>query len=89
LDGEFELRKFVAPEFVFGSGARFLLGRYLKNFAAKKVLLVTDPGIVSSGWLDEIIGALEFEGYGYEIYSRDFRLTLFFWLFFYYGNHYM
>jgi alcohol dehydrogenase class IV len=70
LDGEFELRKFVAPEFVFGSGARFLLGRYLKNFAAKKVLLVTDPGIVSSGWLDEIIGALESEGYDYEIYSN-------------------
>jgi alcohol dehydrogenase len=70
LNGEFELRKFVAPEFVFGSGARFLLGRYLKNFAAKKVLLVTDQGIISSGWLDEIIGALEFEGYDYKIYSN-------------------
>jgi alcohol dehydrogenase class IV len=70
LDNEFELRKFVAPEFVFGSGARFLLGRYLKNFGAKKVFLVTDPGIVSSGWLDEIIGALESEDYEYEIYSN-------------------
>ena len=70
MNGEFELRKFVAPEFVFGSGARFLLGRYLKNFEAKKVLLVTDPGIVSSGWLDEIIGALESEDYEYEIYSN-------------------
>jgi alcohol dehydrogenase class IV len=70
LDNEFELRKFVAPEFVFGSSARFLLGRYLKNFEAKKVLLVTDPGIVSSGWLDEIIGTLEFEDYEYEIYSN-------------------
>jgi alcohol dehydrogenase class IV len=70
LDNEFELRKFVAPEFVFGSSARFLLGRYLKNFEAKKVLLVTDPGIVSSGWLDEIIGTLESEDYEYEIYSN-------------------
>jgi alcohol dehydrogenase len=70
LDNEFELRKFVAPEFVFGSGARFLLGRYLKNFEAKKVLLVTDPGIVSSGWLDEIIGALESGDYEYELYSN-------------------
>ena len=70
MDNEFELRKFVAPEFVFGSGARFLLGRYLKNFEAKKVLLVTDPGIVSSGWLDEIIRALESEDYEYEIYSN-------------------
>lgn len=70
MDNEFELRKFVAPEFVFGSSARFLLGRYLKNFEAKKVLLVTDPGIVSSGWLDEIIGTLESEDYEYEIYSN-------------------
>ena len=70
MDNEFELRKFVAPEFVFGSGARLLLGQYLKNFEAKKVLLVTDPGIVSSGWLDEIIGALESEDYEYEIYSN-------------------
>jgi alcohol dehydrogenase class IV len=46
------------------------LGRYLKNFEAKKVLLVTDPGIVSSGWLDEIIGTLESEDYEYEIYSN-------------------
>ena len=70
MNNNFELRKFVAPEFVFGIGARFLLGRYLKNFEAKKVLLVTDPGIVSSGWLDEIIGALKSEDYEYEIYSN-------------------
>ncbi|WP_048190485.1 alcohol dehydrogenase-like regulatory protein ErcA [Methanobacterium sp. SMA-27] len=70
MDNEFELRKFVAPEFVFGSGARFLLGRYLKNFEANKVLLVTDPGIVSSGWLDEIIGALKSGDYEYELYSN-------------------
>ena len=50
MNGEFELRKFVAPEFVIGSGARFLLGRYLNNFAVKKVLRITDQGIISSGW---------------------------------------
>jgi alcohol dehydrogenase class IV len=70
LDGKFELRKFVAPEFVFGSQARFLLGRYLKNFAAKKVLLITDPGIISSGWLNDIVKALESENYDYEVYSN-------------------
>lgn len=70
MDGEFELRKFVAPEFVFGSGARNLLGRYLKNFAAKKIFLVTDNGIISSGWLDEIVEILESGCYDYEIYSN-------------------
>ena len=37
-----ELRKFVAPEFIFGLGARKLVGRYAKNCGARKVLLVTD-----------------------------------------------
>ena len=70
MDDEFELRKFVSPEFVFGSGARNLLGRYLKNFAAKKIFLVTDNGIISSGLLDEIIEILESGYYEYEIYSN-------------------
>lgn len=38
----FELRKFVAPEFVFGLNSRHLVGRYAANFGAHKVLLVSD-----------------------------------------------
>ena len=41
-----ELRKFVAPEFVFGVGARKLVGRYAANFGAHKVLVVTDAGVI-------------------------------------------
>lgn len=70
LEANFELRKFVAPEFVFGWDARLLVGRYLNNFAAKKVLLVTDSGIISSGWVDEVVGVLESKSYNYEIYSK-------------------
>ncbi len=54
-----ELRKFVAPELVFGLDARFLAGRYAKNFGARKVLIVSDPGIIAAGWLNEIILILE------------------------------
>ena len=32
----FELRKFVAPEFVFGIDARMLAGRYAKNFGGRQ-----------------------------------------------------
>ena len=70
LEANFELRKFVAPEFVFGLDARLLVGRYLKNFAAKKILLVTDNRVISSGWLDDVIGMLEKDSYNYEIYSK-------------------
>ena len=34
------LRKFVAPEIVFGAGALTLAGRYARNLGASKVFLV-------------------------------------------------
>jgi len=70
LEANFDLRKFVAPEFVFGLDARLLVGRYLNNFAAKKILMVTDKGVISSGWLDEVMDVLESDCYDYEIYSK-------------------
>jgi alcohol dehydrogenase len=47
-----ELRKFVAPEFVFGAGALQLVGRYARNFHARKALVVSDPGVIGAGWVD-------------------------------------
>lgn len=65
-----ELRKFVAPEFVFGVGARHLAGRYAKNFGARKVLVVTDPGIIAAGWADQVTANLKAEGLSYTIFSE-------------------
>jgi alcohol dehydrogenase len=53
-----ELRKFVAPEFVFGIGARKQVGQYARNLGAKRILLVSDPGVIKAGWTDEIIDIL-------------------------------
>ncbi|EKF85656.1 alcohol dehydrogenase-like regulatory protein ErcA [Methanobacterium formicicum] len=64
-----ELRKFVAPEFIFGSGARLLVGRYAKNFGARKILIVTDPHILASGLLRPVFNVLEEEQINYVIYS--------------------
>ncbi|MBU4536341.1 MAG: iron-containing alcohol dehydrogenase [Euryarchaeota archaeon] len=63
------LRKFVAPEFIYGSGARLLAGRYAKNLAAKKVLIVTDPEVMNLNILVELEGVLIEQGLEYEIYS--------------------
>ncbi len=52
------LRKFLAPEFVFGVGARHLTGRYALNLGMTKVLVVSDPGLKAVGWTDEIINGL-------------------------------
>ncbi|HYS43911.1 MAG TPA: alcohol dehydrogenase-like regulatory protein ErcA [Geobacteraceae bacterium] len=66
---EFELRKFVAPEFVFGIDARKLAGRYVKNFGARRVLVVTDPGVAAAGWTEEILGSLREAGLDHVVYD--------------------
>ena len=63
------LRKFVAPEFVFGSGSRKLAGRYAANLGAKRALLVTDPGVVAAGWAGEVVDVLVESGIAYSIFS--------------------
>lgn len=57
-----ELRKFVAPEFIFGLDARKLVGRYARRLGARRVLLVSDPGVAAAGWTDEASEFLEEEG---------------------------
>lgn len=67
---ELELRKFVVPEFIYGAGARFLAGRYAKNYGARKVLIVTDPGIIKAGWTDQVVSSLEMEGLSHIVFSQ-------------------
>jgi alcohol dehydrogenase class IV len=66
---EFALRKFVAPEFVFGLDARKLAGRYAKNYGARKVLLVTDPGVMAAGWTGDVLDCLKEAGLDHAVYS--------------------
>ena len=52
------LRKFVTPEFVFGSGAVDLVGQYAVNLGARRVLLVSDPQVVAAGWAGRAAASL-------------------------------
>ena len=65
-----ELRKFVAPEFIFGAGARNLTGQYARNFGARKALIVTDPGVISAGWTADVIASLEAAHIPFTIFSQ-------------------
>ncbi len=65
-----ELRKFVAPEFVFGVGARQLAGRYAVNFAVNKALVVSDEGVAAAGWLDDVLNSLQSEGVQSEVFTH-------------------
>ena len=80
-DSTFELRKFVAPEFLFGMDARLLVGRYAKNLGARKVLLATDAGVDKAGWSGEAAESLAKEGIAVERFSeispnpRDYEVS--------------
>lgn len=52
------LRKFLAPEIVYGEGALQLAGRHAMNLGASKVLVVTDPGIQKAGWTQNVEDSL-------------------------------
>jgi len=75
-----ELRKFVAPEFVFGIDARNLVGRYARNLGAARVLLVTDPGVLRAGWAEAAADGLREEHLVVTLFSalspnpRDFEV---------------
>ncbi len=66
---ELALRKFVAPEFVFGLDARALAGRHARHLGGQRILVVTDPGVIAVGWTGEVIASLEEEGLSYTIFS--------------------
>ncbi|NVO00506.1 MAG: iron-containing alcohol dehydrogenase [Geobacteraceae bacterium] len=68
-ENEFTLRKFVAPEFVFGVGARHLAGRYAKNLGGRKVLVVSDPGVVAAGWTRDVTDSLEAVGLPFALFT--------------------
>jgi alcohol dehydrogenase class IV len=57
-----ELRKFVAPEFVFGPGAAGLAGQYAANLRAGKALLVTDQGLIRHSWATLVSDSLQKAG---------------------------
>ncbi len=53
-----ELRKFVAPETIFGLGALRVVGQYASKFGITKPLVVSDPGVLAAGWTDQVVASL-------------------------------
>jgi len=67
---ELSLRKCVAPEFIFGVEARKMAGKYAKNLGAKNVLVVSDAGVMASGWVKDVTDSLEKEKINYTLYTN-------------------
>lgn len=64
------IRKFVAPEIVFGSGALELVGQYARNLAGRKVLLVSDEGVKEAGWVAKVESSLRASGLEVVLFDR-------------------
>src|ERR1700693_974252 len=52
------LAKFHVPEIVFGPGALAELGHCAARLGARRPFLVTDPGLIEAGWVDEAVAYL-------------------------------
>lgn len=65
----YEMRKFVVPEFIFGAGARHRVGDYARHFSARRVLIVSDPGVIAAGWLKEVQDDLEKVGIPWVVFQ--------------------
>jgi alcohol dehydrogenase len=57
-----ELRKFLAPEIIFGVGALHLAGQYGRNLGGSKALVVSDPGVLAAGWTQQVLASVEAAG---------------------------
>uniref|UniRef100_A0A7C4EJV3 Iron-containing alcohol dehydrogenase n=1 Tax=Fundidesulfovibrio putealis TaxID=270496 RepID=A0A7C4EJV3_9BACT len=64
------LRKFVAPEFVFGVGASRLAAQYAVNLGARRPMLVTDQGLVDVGAASRMEGELRDAGLECVVFSQ-------------------
>ncbi|WP_017937392.1 alcohol dehydrogenase-like regulatory protein ErcA [Zestomonas thermotolerans] len=65
-----QLRKFVSPEIIFGAGCRHNVANYVKTFGARKVLVVSDPGVVAAGWVADIEASLRAQDIAYSLYTQ-------------------
>ena len=51
--------KFHAPEIVFGIDSMAEAAHAAVRLGALRPLLVTDPGLIEAGWVDELVGHLK------------------------------
>ncbi|MGD9607947.1 MAG: iron-containing alcohol dehydrogenase [Desulfovibrionaceae bacterium] len=56
------ISKFAIPEIIFGRGSIVHLASCAKRLGGRRVLLVTDQGLVGAGWVDRIMEILRDNG---------------------------
>jgi hydroxyacid-oxoacid transhydrogenase len=61
---------YAAPGLKFGRGASAEIGWDLANLGAKRVLVVTDPGVAAAGHVDRVASAITSTGIEAVVFDR-------------------
>lgn len=76
-----KVHKFVMPEVIFGSDTIKQVGESCLRLGAQHVLIVTDPGVIESGWLEDVIKSFHELHLRYSVFSeittnpKDYEVT--------------
>ncbi len=65
-----DIRKFSLPEIIFGHGSMKYTGSYALQLGAKKVFVVSDPGLERTGWVGKLLDVLEASSLKWAYYSN-------------------
>ncbi|OGS70126.1 MAG: alcohol dehydrogenase [Firmicutes bacterium RBG_13_65_8] len=64
-----DVSKFIAPEIIFGRGAVAQVGESARRLGARRVFVVSDPGVAGSGGLEKVLAALSVAGLAVEVWT--------------------
>jgi alcohol dehydrogenase len=59
------INKFVMPEVIFGNGAIHQVGESCLRLGARKVLIVSDSGVINAGWMEKVMDSCKKAGLQY------------------------
>ncbi|MEI3613393.1 iron-containing alcohol dehydrogenase [Pseudogracilibacillus sp. SO30301A] len=65
-----KIHKFFMPEIIFGSGSISQVGQSCIRLGAQNIFVVTDPGVISAGWIEPVIDSFKEVGLSYTIFSE-------------------
>lgn len=65
----FEIHRILIPELIFGSGAMETVDRWAADLGARKILVVTDAGVIKAGWSEITDRLVKNAGIKYELFS--------------------
>ncbi|MEK4342441.1 iron-containing alcohol dehydrogenase [Brevibacillus sp. FSL L8-0710] len=65
-----QISKFATPEIIFGNQSISQIGESLSRLGARKVFLVSDPGVLDAGWAEQAIKYIKESNLDYHLWTH-------------------